>query len=840
MNLTDLNQDDASSDVAHLKRSISSKLVHAMGKDPATAQPRDWLHATALAVRDRLVERQLKTERAQARQDAKRVYYMSIEFLIGRTFTNALLALDIHEDVRQALKELKVDLASLPDLEPDAALGNGGLGRLAACFLDSMATLSLAGMGYGIRYDYGMFKQRIVEGRQVELPDYWLAGGNPWEIARPDVNVRVRFGGRVQQDGERWQWVDTRDVTAVAYDTIIPGYATDATNTLRLWSAKATDEFNLAAFNQGNYVGAVDDKNAAENVSRVLYPDDSTLAGRELRVRQEYFFCAASLHDIVQRFLARHDDFDRLPEHVAIHLNDTHPVLAVPELMRILVDDHDLAFPRAWAITRKVFSYTNHTLMQEALETWPVDMLGHLLPRHLQIVFDINKIFIDSITAEFGADIDLMRRVSLIDENGERRVRMGYLAVVASHKVNGVSALHSDLMKQSIFADFAKLYPNRFNNKTNGITPRRWLSQANPSLSALIDERIGRGWRRHLEQLGGLRDLADDAVFALHFRAAKLANKQRLAKYVEATLGIAVDPASLFDVQVKRIHEYKRQLLNVLHVITRYNRIVADPDAGWTPRTVVFAGKAASAYHMAKQIIKLINDVAATVNGDPRVGDKLKVVFIPNYGVSLAEIIMPAADLSEQISTAGTEASGTGNMKFALNGALTIGTLDGANVEMRDNVGADNIFIFGNTTPEVATLRAAGYDPRRIVEQNAELKQVLEQIRDGAFSPDDKGRFQGIYDALVTWGDHYLLLADYASYVAAQDAVDALYRQPDAWTRKAILNVAGMGTFSSDRAIGEYAEQIWGTEPLQLAAPDARSGTDRRALGDREGRSTSA
>jgi len=833
MNLTDLNQDDPSGGVADLKRSIANKLMYTMGKDASTAQPRDWLHATALAVRDRLVERRMKTERAQSQQDAKRVYYMSIEFLIGRTFTNALLALDIHEDVRQALAELGVDLEALPDLEPDAALGNGGLGRLAACFLDSMATLALSGVGYGIRYDYGMFKQQIVDGRQVELPDYWLAGGNPWEIARPDVQYRVRFGGRIEQHGDKVEWVDTHDVMALAYDTIVPGYATEATNLLRLWSAKADQEFNLSAFNQGNYVGAVEEKNASENVSRVLYPDDSTLAGRELRVRQEYFFCAASLQDIIGRFLEKHDDFDQLPQHVAIHLNDTHPVLAVPELMRLLIDDHGIAFPRAWAITQKVFSYTNHTLMQEALETWPVDMLGHILPRHLQIIFDINKIFIDSITAEFGADVELMRRVSLIDENGERRVRMGYLAVVASHKVNGVSALHSDLMKQSIFADFARLFPDRFNNKTNGITPRRWLSQANPSLSALIDERIGRTWRRHLDQISDLREAADDPVFALHFRAAKLVNKQRLAGWIADNLGIVIDPTSLFDVQVKRIHEYKRQLLNVLHVITRYNRILANPDAGWVPRTVIFAGKAASAYHMAKQIIKLINDVATTINNDPRVGDKLKVVFIPNYSVSLAEIIMPAADLSEQISTAGTEASGTGNMKFALNGALTIGTLDGANVEMREHIGPDNIFIFGNTTPEVDALRAQGYQPGRIVEQNAELKQVLEQIRDGAFSPDDKGRFSGIYDALVTWGDHYLLLADYASYVATQDEVDQLYRQPDAWTRKAILNVAGMGTFSSDRAIGEYADEIWQAQPVSLAEPEERRGTDRRAQAQR-------
>ncbi|MDB5918756.1 MAG: glycogen phosphorylase [Massilia sp.] len=816
MNLTDFQYDNLANDVAHLKLSISSKLIYTVGKDPVTAQPQDWLQATALAVRDRLVERWMKTTRAQYQQDVKRVYYLSMEFLIGRTFTNALLALDIYDDVRQALSELDVDFDQLVDLEPDAALGNGGLGRLAACFLDSMATLGLSGFGYGIRYDYGMFKQQIIDGRQVEIPDYWLTGGNPWEFARPEVQYRVRFGGRLEQVGDSVHWTDTQDVLAMAYDTIIPGYATETTNTLRLWSARASSEIDLSAFNQGDYMAAVEDKNHSENVSRVLYPDDSTLSGRELRLRQEYFFCSASLQDLIRRYLRNHSGFDDLPDHVAIHLNDTHPVLAIPELMRILVDEHDVKWPQAWALTQKVFSYTNHTLMQEALETWPVDMLGRVLPRHLRIIFDINADFIANITAKFGADVGLMQRVSLIDEQGERRVRMAYLAVVASHKINGVSALHSELMKQSIFADFAKVFPDRFNNKTNGVTPRRWLSQANPSLSRLIDERIGRDWRRQLEQLSGLKDLAGDAEFGAQFRAAKLANKVRLANWVAANLGIELNPASLFDVQVKRIHEYKRQLLNVLHVITRYNRILANPDADWVPRTVVFAGKAASAYHMAKEIIKLINDVAVTINNDARVGDKLKVVFIPNYSVSLAEIIMPAADLSEQISTAGTEASGTGNMKFALNGALTIGTLDGANVEMRDSVGADNIFIFGNTTEEVDALRAQGYQPRPIYEQNAELKLVLDAIRDGVFSPGEKGRFQPICDALLNWGDHYLLLADYASYVATQDQVDELYRQPDEWTRKAILNVAAMGGFSSDRTIAEYAGQIWHAEPVKL------------------------
>jgi starch phosphorylase len=816
MNRTDINHEDAASQVTSLKRLITDKLVLNVGKDPVVAEPHDWLRATALAVRDRLAERQIKTDLAQAGQNIKRVYYMSIEFLIGRTFTNALLALDLYKDVRQALAELKVDFDKLPELENDAALGNGGLGRLAACFLDSMATLGLAGMGYGIRYDYGMFKQQIVDGYQVETPDYWLAGGNPWEFARLDVQYRVRFGGRIETFDETVIWIDTQDVVAIAYDTIIPGYATEATNKLRLWSAKAVDEFHLLAFNRGDYVEAVEEKNASENVSRVLYPDDSTVAGRELRLRQEYFLCSASLQDIMQRFLATHSDFDQLPSHAAIHLNDTHPVLAIPELMRILVDEYQFEFARAWAITQKTFSYTNHTLMHEALETWPVDMMGRMLPRHLQIIFDINAAFLESIRTELGGDVELMRRVSLIDEQGETRVRMAYLAAVASHKINGVSALHTDLMKRSIFADFAKLYPERFNNKTNGITPRRWLSQANPSLSALIDERIGRDWRKHLEQLSNLRDIVGDPVFALQFRAAKLINKQRLAKWIGDHLGLAVDPTSLFDVQVKRIHEYKRQLLNVLHVITRYNRIIANSDADWVPRTVVFSGKAASAYLMAKQIIKLINDVAKVINHDPRVGNRLRIVFIPDYSVSLAEIIIPAADLSEQISMAGTEASGTGNMKLALNGALTIGTLDGANVEMRESVGADNIFIFGNTTAEVEALRTQDYQPSEIVEQNAELRQVLDQIRDGVFSPDDMTRSQSIYDVLIECGDYYLLLADYASYIATQDKLDRLYRQPDEWTRKAILNVAGVGIFSSDGTIAKYAEQIWNARPVRF------------------------
>ncbi|MEO7129073.1 MAG: glycogen/starch/alpha-glucan phosphorylase, partial [Rhodoferax sp.] len=729
--------DTPAKDVAFLKRAIANKLMFTVGKDPEAAQPVDWLHAAAYAVRDQLVERWMQTTRAKATQDVKNVYYLSMEFLIGRTFSNALIALDLQASVNQALAELGVGMDSIIDLEPDAALGNGGLGRLAACFLDSMATLELPGYGYGIRYDYGMFRQTIVDGRQIEVPDHWLAAGNPWEFPRPEVRYRVQFGGHVVQHGDRHEWVDTRDVSAMAYDTIVPGYGTQATNTLRLWSAKATEEIDLSAFNQGNYFAAVARKNHSENVSRVLYPDDSTQSGRELRLHQEYFFVCASVQDLLHRYLRQHDTFDHLAEKVSIHLNDTHPVLAIPELMRLLLDVHHLPWGDAWRLCQGVFSYTNHTLMREALETWPVEMLGRVLPRHLQIIFEINTYFLSRLAEEHDHDVELMRRVSLIDEEGEQRVRMAYLAVLASHSVNGVSALHSELMKQSIFADFAALWPARFNNKTNGITPRRWLAQANPALSAVLDKAIGHDWRRDLSALETLKDRVNDSGLIEEVQRAKRVNKERFASWVQKNMGVTVPVNAMFDVQVKRIHEYKRQLLNVLHVVTRYLRIIEHPGTVQVPRVVVFAGKAASAYHMAKLIIELINDVAKVVNADPHVGDMLKVVFVPNYSVSLAELIIPAADLSEQISTAGTEASGTGNMKLSLNGALTIGTLDGANVEILNSVGADNIFIFGNSTPEVAALRSAGYQPRDIVDATPELRRTLEAIRDGRFSPEE-------------------------------------------------------------------------------------------------------
>ncbi|WP_322045985.1 glycogen/starch/alpha-glucan phosphorylase [Paraburkholderia sp. J67] len=816
MTAVGLEFDQLKSSADALRRSISNRLMYGVGKDAVTARPQDWLHAAALAVRDRLVERWMTTTRRQYDQDVKRVYYLSMEFLIGRTFSNALLALGIYEPMKEALAGVGVDMESLIDLEPDAALGNGGLGRLAACFLDSMATLGIPGFGYGIRYDYGMFRQQIINGEQVEAPDYWLRSGNPWEFPRPEVQYPVHFGGRtVQRDGQV-EWIETTHVNAMAYDTVIPGYDTSATNTLRLWSARADEELDLSAFNQGDYQRAVEARNISENVSRLLYPDDSTMAGRELRLRQEYFFVSATMQDLIRRYLRTHSTFGRFSDKVAVHLNDTHPVLAIPELIRLLVDVHHMPWDEAMGHIKRVFSYTNHTLMPEALETWDVELLARLLPRHLEIIFDINAAFLREASDKGAHDLDFIRRISLVDEYGQRRVRMAYLAIVASHKVNGVSKLHSQLMTRDIFADFARLFPERFTNVTNGITPRRWLGQASPSLSRLVDDTIGTHWRTDLFQLDGLRKFSGDAAFAAAFREAKRENKIRLIRRLTARTGLTFNPDALFDMQVKRIHEYKRQLLNVLHVITRYNRIVQEPERDWVPRVVLFAGKAASAYRMAKTIIRLINDVAEKINHDPVVGDRLKVVFVPNYGVSVAEVVIPAADLSEQISTAGTEASGTGNMKLALNGALTMGTLDGANIEICDAVGNEHIFIFGHTSDQVDALRCAGYRPRQVYEQNAELRTVLDQIRTGFFSPGDPARYSDIFHTLVDWGDHYLVLADYAAFIEAQEAADERFVDTPKWTASAILNVAGMGTFSSDRAIAEYARDIWHTKPIAL------------------------
>jgi starch phosphorylase len=795
---------------------IARHLLSTVGTDPVQASDHHLLQATAQVAREQLSRRWVATQQQERQARSRRVYYLSMEFLIGRTLGNALAALELRSGAEQAAQAHARKLEDIAGHEPDAGLGNGGLGRLAACFMDSMATLGLPSWGYGIRYEYGMFAQDIHAGRQVEHPDPWLTDGTPWEFPRADMCFPVRFGGWVEDSPAGPAWRHASEVEAKAYDMVIPGHGTPHVSTLRLWKAVAPAHIDLQAFNSGDYARAAEIKNQFENISWVLYPNDSTPAGRELRLRQEYFFTAASLQDIVARHLAEHGRLDNIADAVAIHLNDTHPALGVAELMRLLVDGHGVAWAQAWGWTQRVFSYTNHTLMPEALETWSVALVQHVLPRHLQIIFRINHEFLAAAAKRRPGDGDFLRRLSLIDEHGEKRVRMAHLAVVGSHKVNGVSALHSDLLVKTIFADFASLWPERFTNMTNGVTPRRWLAQANPGLAALLDDTLGRDWRGNLDRLQGLRAMAGDSALGERFARIKRGNKERLAAHIEQATGIQLDPASLFDVQVKRIHEYKRQLLNLLQVVHRYHAIIADPKADWVPRSVIFAGKAASSYAMAKNIIRLIHDVGNVINHDLRVAGRLKLVFVPNYGVSLAELIMPGAELSEQISTAGTEASGTGNMKLALNGALTIGTDDGANIEIRQNVGDDNIFIFGHLAHEVAALRRAGYQPMRHYEGNAALKAVLDGIGGGEFSPDEPGRYRSVVDSLLWGGDHYMLLADFDAYVAAQQRVDALYRQPAQWWRRAILNVAGMGPFSSDRTIAQYAQQIWRMEPQRL------------------------
>jgi starch phosphorylase len=806
-----------------LRELISHRLVYSIGKDPITATTRDWFQTTAYSVRERLIERWMETMRSYYRSDAKRVYYLSMEFLTGRVLSNSLLNLGLYESCRGALSDLDLCFDRISETEPDAALGNGGLGRLAACFLDSMATLSLPAYGYGIRYEYGMFRQIIERGWQVERPDNWLRYGNPWEFPRPEVLFPVKFGGRVAQFTDehgksRFHWVDTDQVMAMAFDTPVPGYATGTVNNMRLWSAKASRDFNLAYFNEGQYIRAVESKNESENLSKVLYPDDRTENGRELRLKQQYFFVCASLQDILRRFLVAHANLDELPDKVAIQLNDTHPSIAIAELMRILLDGHHFQWDRAWEITERTFSYTNHTLMPEALETWPVSLLERMLPRHLQIIYEINHRFLEHVRRTCPGDLDLLRRISLVDEgNGHRRLRMAHLAIVGSRRVNGVSRMHTDLMRRTIFGDFDRLSPDKILNITNGITPRRWLNQANPGLAALITAHIGGEWVSDLSRIRKLAPFADDPDFRRRFIDVKQANKERLARLIQARLALAVDPSSMFDVQIKRIHEYKRQLLNVLHVVTRYNRIRDGRADGLVPRAVIFSGKAAPGYAMARLIIKLIHGVADVVNHDPAVGDWLKVAFVADYGVSNAEKIVPACDLSEQISTAGTEASGTGNMKLALNGALTIGTLDGANVEMTEHVGDDNIFIFGMTADEAAAHRAAGYHPRDLYEADPGIKRALDMIASGYFSADALDRYRPIVEALTTQGDRFMLLADYASYIACQEQVDVIYRDRDEWARRAILNVAGMGYFSSDRAILEYADKIWNVKAVRRA-----------------------
>jgi len=801
------------------KQALQNHLVYSIFKTDEVATPRDWYSTAAYTVRDHVIDRWVKTVETYAEQDPKRVYYLSLEFLIGRMLSNAALNLGVESEVRAGLNALGHKMENVVEMEPDAALGNGGLGRLAACFLDSMATMDIPGTGYGIRYEYGMFKQSINQGQQVENPDNWLRYGNIWEFQRPESTYTVQFFGNLvefyTEKGIEHHWVDAEHVVAMAYDVPIPGYDTQTVNNLRLWSAKAAIEFDLRQFNEGNYERAVESRNVTESISKVLYPNDASASGRELRLKQQYFFVSASIQDILHRFLLKHKDWKKLPDKIAIQLNDTHPAIALAEMMYQLVDVHQLDWDFAWSLVGEVFAYTNHTLMPEALETWAVDLFSRLLPRHLQIIYRINHEFLAMVNHHFPGDTDLLTRVSIIDESNGRRVRMAHLAVVGSHTVNGVAALHSELLKTILFADFNRIYPNKFVNVTNGITPRRWLNQCNPDLTALLTKAIGSGFQRDLDKLKLITPLAEDKAFRKAFREVKLANKVRLSNRIEDVTGVKLNPNSLFDVQIKRIHEYKRQLLNVLHVITLYNRIRSGQAKDITPRSVIFGGKAAPGYWMAKQIIRLINDVATIINDDPAVGDKLKVVFYPNYEVSAAELLFPGSDLSEQISTAGTEASGTGNMKMALNGALTIGTLDGANVEIKEEVGEENIFIFGLTTDEIALTKAAGYNPWDYYNSNAELKQVLDMIANGFFSVEEPDRYQAIFDNLLQKGDHYLLLADYASYIAAQDAVSALYQDQEEWSRRAILNVARVGKFSSDRTIGEYAKNIWHVAPAK-------------------------
>ena len=802
---SDTRRDDSSVPIA-FRNAYQRAIAHSADAPTAWAS----LRAAAAACREELGARWLATQAQDRAGDApRRVHYMSMEFLMGRLLSNALSALGLDAAMREVLASAGLSLADVLDSEAEPGLGNGGLGRLAACFLDAFATLGLPSFGYGVRYEYGMFSQQIdAGGRQVEQPDHWLRLGNPWEIVRPELRYLIGFGGHVEANGEARRWMPEERVVALAYDTIVPGHGTRRVSTLRLWSAGADDGIDFATFCQGQHLAAGQHRLAADLLNWVLYPDDRTEAGRVLRLKQEHLLVSASLQDLLARHLRERGTLADLGLRNAVHLNDTHPALTPLELMRLLVDEHALPWRDAWAITRQALSYTNHTLLPEALETWPVRMLEALLPRHLEIAYEINHQHLEAVRGHFPGDGALAERLSLIEHAGEDRLRMAALSIVASHRVNGVSALHSELMVKTIFADFARLAPERFTNVTNGVTPRRWLAQANPALSRMLDERFGAEWRTRLDRLAELTPLADDEAFGRELLAAKRSNKLRLAALVQRQLGLAIDPDSLFDVQVKRIHEYKRQLLNVMHVVARYQAIVADPGADWTPRTVLIAGKAASAYQTAKTIVRLIHDVARVVNADARVRGRLKLVFLPNYGVSLAEAIMPAADLSEQISTAGTEASGTGNMKLALNGALTIGTWDGANIEMAQAMGAHNLFVFGLRAEGVAQAKARGYVPREHVERDPTLASVLQAIAGGAFSPDEPGRYRALIDPLLDH-DTYMVLADYADYVATQRRVDALYRQPRAWAATACRNIAAMGGFSIDRTVNEYVRNVW-------------------------------
>jgi starch phosphorylase len=802
--------------VEDFKKCIKHHLMSFQGRDPDRAGDPDVYRALSYALRDVLMEKWIKTQKTFYAEKMKRVYYLSLEFLVGRSLGNAIINMGLMDEVTQALEQLGYDLETLRECEEDAALGNGGLGRLASCFMDSIATMKIPAYGYGIRYDFGLFTQKIVDGYQVETPDSWLRLGSPWMYERTSFMYPVQFYGHVtattDADGRyRARWTDTQIVMAMACDMLVPGFGNDHVINMRLWRAKASRELDLGFFNAGNYISAVESKVRSETISKVLYPSDDISEGQELRLKQQYFFVAATFQDILRRYRKENETFEDFPNQVAVQLNDTHPAIAIPELMRLMMDVEGLGWEQSWDICVKTFAYTNHTLMPEALESWPVDVLGQVLPRHLEIIYEINRRFLEEVAIRYPGNVRKLQEMSLIDEGPVRRVRMANLAIVGSHSVNGVAALHTELLKNYLFRNFHEMYPERINSKTNGITPRRWLLKCNPGLAGLIGERLGYDWVVDLEKLRGLEPLSEDVQFRRRWREVKLINKNRLAKLIASTCNITVNPETLFDIQVKRIHEYKRQLLNVLHVIHLYQRLITQPQQPAIPRTIIFAGKAAPSYHKAKLIIKLINSVGDVVNNDPRVGDRLKVVFIPNYCVSLAERIMPAADLSEQISTAGTEASGTGNMKFALNGALTIGTLDGANIEIREEVGEENIFIFGMTAEEAEyEKKCKSRKPWQIYENNADVREVIDAIGGGVFSNGNKELFQPLVDDLLSENDQYLLMLDLESYLQCQRLVEEVYADEETWTRRSILNVARMGKFSSDRTIKEYAEEIWG------------------------------
>lgn len=802
-----------------IMESMAFHLEYTLGKERYTANDSDFEEAICLAVKDRLMERWNNTQSTYYRENVKRVYYLSLEYLMGRSLSNSLINLGIYEETKKIFKDIGYDLEELQEYERDAGLGNGGLGRLAACFMDSMATMEIPAYSYGLRYEYGIFKQEIKDGYQIEEPDLWLDPGSPWEIARRDYTFEVNFHGKTRayydkKGKKKSEWLNTEKIYAFAYDYPIPGYLNQTANSLRLWSARATQEFNLDYFNSGDYMKAVEDKVLSENITMVLYPRDDAFRGKELRLKQEYFFVSATLQDIIRRHKIVNKSLDNLPDKAAIQMNDTHPAIAIPEMMRVLMDLYDYDWDKAWDITTKVFAYTNHSVMPEAMEKWPVDLVDNLLPRHMEIIYEINERLLDEIKKKYPGDDEKLKGMSVIEEGPVKYIRMANLAIVGSHSVNGVAELHTKILRERIFKDYDEFYPKKFNNKTNGITPRRWLNHCNPFLSELITKHIGDRWVKKLDLLKKLIPLAKDREFQKKWQEVKRKNKIRLAEYIEKHNKVKVNINSMFDCQVKRIHEYKRQLLNVLHVIHLYNQIKENPGKEYVPRTVIFGGKSAPGYFAAKQVIKLINSVADLINSDPDIGDKLKVVFLEDYNVSIAELVFPAADLSEQISTAGFEASGTGCMKFALNSALTIGTLDGANIEIMEEVGKENIFIFGLTAEDVQNIKRCGYNPRDEYNSNSDLEKCLDMIASGYFSGGDTKLFESLIDSLLNKGDYFMVLKDFGSYLEAQQEVAKLYKDREKWTQKSILNTANMGKFSSDRVIADYAKEIWDVKPV--------------------------